>query len=177
MPKRKVPETLDFVKGLLVSADKISEAFSGALEPRKVLAEKHTAIADFNSEQIQELGMYQGRVVLVVLAAELALKYAWETENQGVSSDSHNLLKLFDCLSDALKEKIRSEYQRRVTDPPEKEWEAADRVFKICRSASVGWRYIVEKGNYPNYIMRATYLKEATLSVIHVVIQLEERGA
>ena len=175
MPKRKVkvPETLDFVKGLLISADELSEALSGELEPRKVLAQQHTKIASLTPEQIQDLGMYQGRVVLVALAAELALKFAWERENQGGATDVHDLKKLYDGLSDTLKDKIRSEYQRRVTDPLEKGWETADQVFNICRSAFVGWRYIVEEGSYPNYIMRATYLEEATLSVIHVVNQRE----
>ena len=171
MPKRKVQETLDFVKGLLISADDISKELSGELEPRKVLAQGHTTIAKFEPEEIQELGKYQGRVVLVALAAELALKFAWETENQGEATGSHDLLKWFDCLSYNLKEKIRSEYQRRVTNPPQKELETARQVFKICRDAFVDWRYIVEEGNYPNYIMRATYLKEATLSVIHVLNQ------
>ena len=80
--KRKVPEPLDFVKGLLISADKIPRALSKELEPRKVLAQKHTNIAKFSPDRIQDLGKYQGRVVLVALPAELALQFAWETENQ-----------------------------------------------------------------------------------------------
>ena len=174
--KRKVPETLDFVKGLLISADEISRALSGELEPRKVLAQKHTDIADFNPEQIHDLGKYQGRVVLVALAAELALKFAWETENQGGAPAGHDLQRCFCRLSDSLKENIRDEYQRRVTDPLEKEWETIDQAFTICRDAFVDWRYIVEEGKYPSYIMRATYLKEATFSVIDVVTQRQEGG-
>ncbi len=173
---RKVPVTLDFVKGLLVSADEISNALSRELEPRKVLAQKHTDIVTFEPEQIRELGKYQGRVVLVALAAELALKYAWETENQGGAPWGHNLRKLFDNLSESLKERIRSEYRRRVTDPLEEDWETVDEVFRICCKAFEDWRYIVEDGSYPNYIMRATYLKDATLSVIHAVNQLKQGG-
>ena len=169
MSKRKVPETLDFVKGLLVSADEIPRALSGELEPRRVLAQKHTNIANLKPVQIQDLGKYQGRVVLVALAAELALKFAWETENKGGAPGVHDLWKCFDRLSDDYKERIRSEYKRRVTNLPEKGWETVDQVFKTCCDAFVDWRYIVEEGNYPNYIMRATYLKEAALSVIHVV--------
>ena len=82
MPKRKVRETLDFVKGLLESADEIPNALSGELEPRIVLAKQHTKIANLSSEQIEDLGKYQGRVVLVALAAELALKFVWEMENR-----------------------------------------------------------------------------------------------
>ena len=166
--KRKVPETLKFVKGLLISADTISNSLSEELEPRKVLAQKPTKIACLEPEQIQELGKYQGRVVLVALAAELALKFVWETENQGGAAGGHDLLDCFDSLSDDIKGKVRNEYKRRVTNPLGEEWGAVDQVFKICRDAFVDWRYIVEEGKYPSYIMRATYLKEATLSVIDV---------
>ena len=166
--KRKVPETLDFVRGLLISADDISNSLSEELEPRKVLAQKPIKIASLEPEQIQVLGKYQGRVVLVALAAELALKFVWETEHQGEASGGHDLLKCFKCLSDETKEKARKEYQRRVPNPLETKWETVDQVFKICRDAFVDWRYIVEEGKYPSYIMRATYLKEATLSVIDV---------
>ncbi len=169
MPNRKVPQTLDFVEGLLISADEIDKALSGDLEPRKVLAHEHTNIAHFTSETIRELGQYQGRVVLVALAAELALKYVWEMENAGGAPAGHDLLKCFSRLTKDRKEFIRGEYKRRVTDPLEAEWKTVDQVFEICRDAFVDWRYIVEEGNYPNYIMRATYLKEATLSVIAVV--------
>ena len=169
MPKTKVPETLDFIKGLLRSADEIDKPLSEKFEPRQVLALENTNIANFKPEQIQDLGKYQGRVVLVSLAAELALKFAWETENQGGAPVGHDLLKCFCLLSPPLKEKIRSEYERRVTNPSGEEWKTADQVFKICRKAFEDWRYIVEEGIYPKFIMRATHLKEATLSVIDVV--------
>ena len=168
MPDRKVTQTLDFVKGLLISADEIDKALSGELEPRKVLAQGHTKIANLNSGQIQELGMYQGRVVLVALAAELALKYLWEMENSGGAPGGHDLLKCFNRLLDHHEDGIRRNYEKRVTDPYEEDWGSVDQLFEVCRDAFVDWRYIVEEGNYPNYIMRATYLKEATLSVIDV---------
>ena len=168
MPNRKVTQTLDFVKGLLISADEIDKALSGELEPRKVLAQGHTRIANLSSRQVQELGMYQGRVVLVALAAELALKYLWEMDHTGGAPVGHNLLKCFNRLLDHHKDEIRRNYEKRVTDPLEEEWATVDELFEICRCAFVDWRYIVEEGNYPNYIMRATYLKEATLSVIDV---------
>ena len=168
MPNRKVTQTLDFVRGLLESADEIDRALSGELEPRKVLAQQHTNIANLDPGQIQELGMYQGRVVLVALAAELALKYLWETVNAGGAPGGHDLLKCFNRLLDHHKDEIRRNYEKRVTDPLEEEWRTVDQLFDICRDAFVDWRYVVEEGNYPNYIMRATYLKEATLSVIDV---------
>ena len=81
---------------------------------------------------------------------------------------------MFESLSDNLKEKTRIEYQNRVTNPLGQEWETVDQVFGICRKAFEDWRYIVEEGSYPNYIMRATYLNKATLSVIDVVHLLED---
>ena len=169
MPKKKVPETLDFVRGLLESADDISEALSRELEPRRVLALENKTIANLEPEHVQDLGKYQGRVVLVALAAELALKFAWETENMGGARIGHTLDELFGRLSNDLQDRIRIEYRRRVRDPHEPDWETVDQAFKKCRDAFENWRYIVEEGKYPKYIMRATYLKEATLSVVHVV--------
>ena len=171
MPKRKVPETLDFVIGLLISADEISKGLSRQIEPRRLLVEAHNNLAAFRTEEIQEMGEYQGRVVLVALAAELALKFAWETENQGGAPWGHDLHQHFVSLSENLKEKIRSEYQRRIANQSEKEWDTADKVFKICRKAFEDWRYIVEEGKSPKFIMRATYLNDATLSVIQVINQ------
>ena len=177
MFKRKLPQTLDFVKGLLISADEISKSLSGALEPRRVLAQKQKDIANFEPEEVQELGKYQGRVVLVALAAELALKFAWEVENpsKGGAPGRHNLKKLFCQLTSCSQNKIRVEYEKRfkklqtqveVSDTNELEWTTVDQVFYNCRNAFESWRYIVEKGKYPNYIMRATFLSEATWSVI-----------
>ena len=68
MPKRKVPETLDFVIGLLISADEISKTLDAELEPRTVLAREHTKIASLEQETLQELGKYQGRVVLETIS-------------------------------------------------------------------------------------------------------------
>ena len=50
------------------------------MSPRVLLTKLHDKLklADLASEERQELGMYQARVVLVVLAAELALKFLWE---------------------------------------------------------------------------------------------------
>ena len=167
--KRKVPQTLDFVEGLLISADEIPRALSGELEPRQVLAQKHTSIAKLSPKQIQDLGKYQGRVVLVALAAELALKFAWETENQKEAAcGGHDLQKCFGRLSEDIKDQIRQDYRSRIKDPPE-EWKTVDQVFEICRKAFVEWRYIVEENSYPNYIMRATYLRDATQSVVAVI--------
>ncbi len=168
--KRKVPQTLNFVEGLLNSADAISGALDGEIlhEPRQIIPHLQTKISGLSPAQIQELGKYQGRVVLAALAAELALKFAWEMENRSAAPKGHKLLKCFRRLSGNLKEEIEKEYGRRITDLPEKEWETVDQIFEICSEAFENWRYLVEEGRYPNYIMRATYLIEATRSVIEV---------
>ena len=74
---------------------------------------------------------------------------------------------LFNELSEDLKAKIRTEYLQRAL-PCEPGWETADEVFKICRDAFVDWRYVVEEGGFKDYVMHATYLNHATLSVIQV---------
>ena len=169
MPKPKITETLAFVRGLLSAADGVSWTISEGFEPRRVLARKHSEIANLEHGKIEELGKYQGRVVLVALAAELALKFAWEAENQRPADNEHDLRKLFDRLPDHVKQQARDAYRRRVPTPYEPDWETADQVFEICRNAFVSWRYIVEENSYPNYIMRATYLKDATLCVIDAI--------
>ena len=133
-----------------------------------MLAQQHTKIANLSSEQIEDLGKYQGRVVLVALAAELALKFLWETESKSGAPFGHDLHQCFELLSDDYQNSIRSAYRRRVTNPMGREWETADQVFQICRDAFEDWWYIVEEGSYPNYIMRATHLRDATLSVLDV---------
>ena len=174
--KRKRKETLDFVWGLLSSADEISEKLPNDFHPREQLHKKHD-ISGSASEQIREFGMYQGRVVLVSLAAELALKFAWEQENKDkVAETTHDLWKLFGRLSDHSQQRIRSEYVARA-QPPMQGWKTVDQVFKTCRWAFENWRYIVEEDKFPNFIMHATYLKHATLSIVEVAQKAARDGA
>ena len=176
-PNRKRPETLDFVGGLLKAADKIDKTLpnQGEFHPRVTLHGERN-IANSTLKQRQKLGMYQGRVVLVAFAAELALKFVWERENPcKPACGIHDLQKLFNCLSDDLKNKIRSEYVKRAGSPKEEEWKTADQVFTTCKDAFEDWRYIVEEGQLPTkYEMRVTYLKHATLSVVHTGTAVEE---
>ena len=102
-----------------------------------------------------------------LVAAELALKFVWETENEVAATNSHDLLKLFNSLLDDPKEKIRTEYLKRAK-PPKEGWETADKVFETCKDAFVHWRYLGEGDQLPDYKMQATYLKHATLSVVQV---------
>ena len=167
--KKKILQTPDFVKGLLESADLIGESLPHS--PRWLaqgIAHGKPKVANLDSEQRQDLGKYQGRVVLAGLAAELALKWLWERDNQPSSSKNcHDLLFLFNELSDDLKVEIRAAYLQRacLCEPG---WESADKVFKICKNAFVDWRYVVEEGGFKDYVMHATYLNHATLSVLQV---------
>ena len=91
--KKKSQQTPDFVMGLLESADLIGESLPHS--PRWLaegISHGKQKVANLDSEQRQELGRYQGRVVLAGLAAELALKWHWERDNQPSSSKScHDL--------------------------------------------------------------------------------------
>ncbi len=111
--------------------------------------------------------MYQGRVVLVALAAELALKWLWEQENKVPAKNVHALFDWFNWLSPQLKQAVRDEYRNQVGAPKEG-WETVDKVFETCDMAIEQWRYIFEKNSFPNYVIQATYLKHATLSVLKV---------
>ena len=167
MPRMKIKQTPDFIRGLLKSADLVSrEMEDGEFHPRESLT-KQNEIARCPPERIIEFGMYQGRVVLVALAAELALKWLWELENGKPAANKHSLHGWFVELSPQRQQAIREEYQRR-TDAPPKGWESVDSVFNQCDRAFEHWRYIVEKDSFPTYVMQATHLKHATSSVLGV---------
>ena len=167
--KKKIQQTPDFVKGLLESADLIADGLPNS--PRWLaqgIAHGKRKVSNLDSEQRQDLGKYQGRVVLAGLAAELALKWLWEWDNHPRSSKGcHDLLILFNELSEDLKEKVRAAYLQRAC-PSEPGWESADEVFNICRNAFVDWRYVVEEGGFKDYVMHATYLNHATRSVLQI---------
>ena len=166
MPERKRAETLDFVKGLLASADLIRENLGEEFHPRDHLNKKYNP-ANYPPDERRRFGMYQGRVVLVALAAELALKFAWEGEHPScvAPSDTHNLDKLFQSLKPARRKRISNQYLT-LADPPKVGWETAQEVFKKCKDAYKRWEYIVEEDSFPNYIMQAAYLIHATRAVI-----------
>ena len=64
MPKMKIKQTPDFIRGLLKSADLVSrEMEDGEFHPRESLT-KQNEITHCPPERIIEFGMYQGRVVL-----------------------------------------------------------------------------------------------------------------
>ncbi len=171
MAAKKVKETPDFVKGLLTSADGISTLLNPDKMPPRLLLKKlqddKVTLGQFTSEECQELGMYQARVVLMVLAAELALKLLWEQDKGKPASKHHGIDQLFDELCGPLQAQIHSKYCEQAQSPPGG-WETPGQIFKLLKNASVQWRYLVEKSNFPNYVMQAKFLKHATLAVLQV---------
>ena len=171
MAAKKIAETPDFVKGLLKSADEISSLLNPCkISPRVLLTKLHDTdvkLADLSSEERQELGMYQARVVLMVLAVELALKLLWEQYKGKSANQDHKIHQLFNELSPCLRIQIQSEYFKLAQSPPSG-WETPDKIFELCKGASVQWRYLVEESNFPQYVMQAKYLKYTTLSVLKV---------
>ena len=157
MPAKKIKQTPDFVKGLLKSADLIGKSLPWS--PRWLAQEMGSGkrkMADLTCKERQKLGKYQGRVVLAALAAELALKWLWEQENQPKSfpSTTHDLLSVFGKLKPGSKETIEAEYLKRVD--PQSCWGSAEYVFKIYKDAFVDWRYVVEEGWVNDYVMYGT---------------------
>ena len=75
MAGKKIPEIPDFINGMLKSADSISQLLNPEkIHPRDLLQKIHddqVKLECLTHEERRELGLYQSRVVLVVLAAEL----------------------------------------------------------------------------------------------------------
>ena len=162
-------ETPDFVKGLLESADAIDKLLDrNKISPRYLLDKlTYAELEEMSPAERRELGIYQARVVLVVLAAELALKFLWELEKGKPAGNQHDLDALFKGLSCPLRVQLQDEYWKQANSPP-CGWETLRQVFERCKDASIQWRYLVEKPNFPRYDMHATYLKYAALTVLQV---------
>ena len=171
MPKKKIPETPDFIQGLLKSADEIYNLLEhGNDSARQVLQRLKSGqikLKDLNGTEIQHLGIYQSRVVLVVLAVELALKFLYEKDKSKPAGQNHRVDELFNELSPCLQKQITDKYCTLANTPPEG-WETPKQIFELCKKASMKWRYLVEEDNFPDYAMQATYLKYATISVLQV---------
>ena len=119
------------------------------------------------------LGKYQGRVVLASLAAELALKYAWERERKNMDKPApdmgrrHVLKKMFGKLCRDNKRAIEEEYCRRTNN--DTKCETAEEAFGQYERPFVQFRYMGEYTLSNGEAMRATDLIQATESVIAVV--------
>ena len=109
MPRKKVEGTPAFVRGLMRAADRILPP--GWNSSR--LADETKDTVDASPAALEELGLYQGRVVLAALAAELALKFLIEQrDEQKVASATHNLHELFGQLTEYDQRAVGSIYRR-----------------------------------------------------------------
>ena len=171
MASKKIAETPDFVRGLLNAADKMSNSrISNKVASRDILSRSGDELASLSPADVQELGSYQARVVLVVLGAELALKFLWQHVQDGKCRpawNDHELSHWFNKLPCSLKAQIEIEYLR-LSEMPPVGWKSAKDVFEFCEGASVKWRYLVEEDSFPDYVMQANCLKDAVLSVLQV---------
>ena len=184
-PKRKRKETPNAVEGLLTAADKISD---GLLSGMRYSAFKGS-IGSLPDEEQKALGQYQGRVVLMALALELALKFAYEQDHPGDSAPrTHDLHRLFRKLKNHRKEAIRANYERLFDEfddelkkrgdiPPEEWWKNLGGALKKCKDTSVNWRFIEERGMIPTkFVMRATCLRLATESTVEEIRAFQQQG-
>ena len=178
IPPQKVAETPNVVEGLLAAANRIK---GNSVQGMRWLAESKP-LSELSVPQQKGFGQYQGRVVLMALAAELALKFAYEKDNPQESAPAtHNLSKLFKKLKGHRQAKIQEHYEHLLSErelSPQEEWcETVSQVFKKCRDISMVWRFAVEEGKVPTkFVMRATYLELATRGVVEEIRQFEPCG-
>ena len=167
--ERKQPITLAMIAGLLKSAAIINEHFNTRLkqeatEPDSVMRppteEEKNALQLPNGVSAlgvnltegysgnYSIGMFQSVQVLVGLAAELALKFAYEQENANVRApNKHDLFDLYHKLSNERRSKIETDYLvrlRRRETAPAATWQTAEGAFKAARNHFVNWRYASE---------------------------------
>ena len=136
-------------------------------------------LSKLNPTEQQGFGQYQGRVVLMALAAELALKFAYEKDNSKKSAPAtHNLSKLFKKLKSDRQTNIQEHYEHLLSergyDPPEEWCKTVSGVFQKCKDISMVWRFAVEQGKVPTkFVMRATCLELAARGVVAEIRALE----
>ena len=176
MPKKKQKGTLDVVRGLIEAADEVKFP-QGTRIPSQCVG----GHLPQDPKTRKEMGKYVGRVVLMSLAAELALKFAWENEpvegRTGAvpsGANGHDLDYLFRKIC-CLRDEVKEGYVNLLGQNEEAHdgWETADRVFEKSKDAFELYRYIVEQGREAGEPMHATELGIATLSVIKAIEGLE----
>ena len=168
--QKKIQQMYLLIEGLLEAADKAGT---------KNTCERHylRSCIDwtmFTDQQMRSFGRYQGRVVLISLAAELALKAAWEKEHkeEGPAPTHHHLKDLFGCLSTNLQKKINLEYKHSAK-PPGPGWETPKLVFEKCNDAYKTWEYLGEEGKKQEWRMEAKWLKASTLAVLQAAFNAQ----
>ena len=114
-------------------------------------------------------GITQSAQILAGQAAELALKFAFESENPGLSAPAtHRLDRLFNKLTLARKRSIEADYLRRTRQhqyPPLRGWQTAEKVFNSGKNYPVLFRYLTEEGQ-ASFDVQPQFLREAVCSVL-----------
>ena len=116
------------------------------------------------------IGMMQSAQVIAGLAAELALKYAYETENPtAVAPKTHKLYdKLYSKLSANRRDSVEADYAVRIQRhqfEPEQGWKTAEQVFQSANDYFERWRYATEEDTVITY-SQPVFLREAICSVL-----------
>lgn len=175
---RKTPMTINLVAGMLESSAMLDThaAKQGKIEAKTVGKPMgwHQGPDGIVREVIDvsagySLGIMQSAQVLAGLAAELVLKYAFESENPKlVAPSSHHLHDLYCRLSQKKRTSVESDYAKRIkrhTDTPPVGWRKAKQVFQSADNYFVDWRYLSEEGNNLSDA-QPIFLREAVCSVI-----------
>ena len=132
---------------------------------------------DFKGESYEVVDVTGGHSIGITLsaqilagqAAELALKYAYETENPGVSAPrGHKLEALYERLTKNRKARTEEDYVVRLKQHdslPGKGWKTVEQVFRSGKNYPVIFRYATEEGQEFSY-MEPIFLREAVCSVL-----------
>ena len=180
--KRKRPITVEVVVGMLESSAQLD---STAEERRKTEAAdfgkprgfqrgpdgKRREVIDISGGY--SIGMMQSAQVIAGLAAELALKYAYETENPtAVAPQTHKLYdKLYSKLSTNRRDSVEVDYAVRIQRhqfEPEQGWKTAEQVFQSANDYFERWRYATEEDTANTY-SQPVFLREAICSVLKIL--------
>ena len=178
-PKRKLPRTVSVVVGMLESSARLDGA---AAERRKIEAAgfgKSTGFQRDRDGKTREvvdisggysIGMTQSAQVIAGLAAELALKYAYETEHPtDVASPTHKLYdELYSKLSETRRGNVEADYAVRIQrhqSNPDEGWKTAKQVFQSANDYFEKWRYATEEDIVIPY-SKPVFLREAIFSVL-----------
>ena len=177
-PGRKRPTTIPAIAGMLESSAHLDQL---AAKRRIIEAEKFGRptgqtmnwhgkdyeVADITGGY--SLGITISAQILAGQAAELALKYAYESENLNVSAPArHELDFLYSKLSQDKKVKTEEVYKARVQQQeasPGEGWKTAEQAFQSGKDYPVLFRYLTEEGASGSS-MEPIFLREAVCSVL-----------
>ncbi len=166
----------------MTAAEKIEAGLPDRM--RHVVAEKSLDKLPVDTQE--EFGQYQGRVVLLALAVELALKFAYEQDHADESAPAtHDLHKLFQKLNGGRKQSIEANYKplfqehkralkERGESLPDQCWGTIGKLLKRCKDASIDWRFIEEAGRLPTkFVMQATCLSLGAKSILEEIYKYQ----